>query len=85
MIWDLNFERTVRFLIIHFSECYISCASGAAEADAGILVINATCGEFETGFGQGGQTREHAVLLRSLGKLLLCCTTDFVGLSFTEM
>ncbi|VIO95985.1 Elongation factor Tu C-terminal domain containing protein [Brugia malayi] len=40
---------------------------GAAEADAGILVINATRGEFETGFDQGGQTREHAVLLRSLG------------------
>ncbi|CAG9536069.1 unnamed protein product [Cercopithifilaria johnstoni] len=41
--------------------------TGAAEADAGILVINATCGEFETGFSQGGQTREHAILLRSLG------------------
>ncbi|VDK82021.1 unnamed protein product [Litomosoides sigmodontis] len=41
--------------------------TGAAEADAGILVINATRGEFETGFNQGGQTREHAILLRSLG------------------
>uniref|UniRef100_A0A915Q7Z2 Tr-type G domain-containing protein n=1 Tax=Setaria digitata TaxID=48799 RepID=A0A915Q7Z2_9BILA len=41
--------------------------TGAAEADAGILVINATRGEFETGFDQGGQTREHAILLRSLG------------------
>ncbi|VDK68083.1 unnamed protein product [Gongylonema pulchrum] len=43
--------------------------TGAAQADAGILVINATRGEFETGFDQGGQTREHAMLLRSLGNL----------------
>lgn len=50
---------------------YILCALGAAEADAGILVINATRGEFETGFDQGGQTREHAILLRSLGWFLL--------------
>ncbi|MCP9260365.1 hypothetical protein DINM_003724 [Dirofilaria immitis] len=41
--------------------------TGAAEADAGILVVNAIRGEFETGFDQGGQTREHAILLRSLG------------------
>uniref|UniRef100_A0A914UJG6 Tr-type G domain-containing protein n=1 Tax=Plectus sambesii TaxID=2011161 RepID=A0A914UJG6_9BILA len=41
--------------------------TGAAQADAGLLVVNATRGEFETGFDQGGQTREHAMLLRSLG------------------
>ncbi|MFH4974713.1 hypothetical protein AB6A40_001422 [Gnathostoma spinigerum] len=41
--------------------------TGAAQADAALLVVNATRGEFETGFDQGGQTREHAVLLRSLG------------------
>ncbi|KAI1730807.1 elongation factor tu GTP binding domain-containing protein [Ditylenchus destructor] len=41
--------------------------TGASQADAAILVINATTGEFETGFDQGGQTREHALLLRSLG------------------
>jgi elongation factor 1 alpha-like protein len=29
--------------------------------------VNATRGEFETGFENGGQTREHALLLRSLG------------------
>ena len=33
----------------------------------GILVVNATKGEFETGFESGGQTREHALLARSLG------------------
>ncbi|KJH45342.1 putative translation elongation factor EF-1, subunit alpha [Dictyocaulus viviparus] len=41
--------------------------TGASQADAAILVINSTRGEFETGFESGGQTREHAMLLRSLG------------------
>ena len=40
---------------------------GAAQADVAILVVNATRGEFETGFESGGQTREHAMLIRSLG------------------
>lgn len=29
--------------------------------------MNATVGEFEAGFDAGGQTREHAILVRSLG------------------
>lgn len=41
--------------------------SGAAQADVGILVISARRGEFETGFEKGGQTREHALLARTLG------------------
>lgn len=40
---------------------------GAAQADVGLLVVDATTGEFETGFESGGQTREHALLVRSLG------------------
>lgn len=41
--------------------------TGTAQADVAILVVNATKGEFETGFELGGQTREHAILARSLG------------------
>ena len=41
--------------------------SGAYQADVAVLVVNATTGEFEAGFEAGGQTREHAVLVRSLG------------------
>lgn len=41
--------------------------AGAAQADVGILVISARRGEFETGFEKGGQTREHALLAKTLG------------------
>jgi peptide chain release factor subunit 3 len=41
--------------------------SGASQADIAILVISSRKGEFETGFERGGQTREHAMLARSLG------------------
>jgi elongation factor 1 alpha-like protein len=44
---------------------------GAAQADVALLVVDATTGEFETGFESGGQTREHALLVRSLGILLI--------------
>lgn len=43
--------------------------TGATQADVALLVVDATRGEFETGFDSGGQTREHALLLRSLGNL----------------
>ena len=42
------------------------------QADVAILVVNATTGEFEAGFDSGGQTREHALLVRSLGVSQLC-------------
>lgn len=41
--------------------------SGAYQADVAVMVVNATTGEFEAGFEAGGQTREHALLVRSLG------------------
>eukprot|EP01128_Nolandella_sp_AFSM9_P001335 TRINITY_DN1145_c0_g2_i1.p1 TRINITY_DN1145_c0_g2~~TRINITY_DN1145_c0_g2_i1.p1 ORF type:complete len:631 (-),score=227.56 TRINITY_DN1145_c0_g2_i1:242-2089(-) len=41
--------------------------TGVAQADVGILVISARKGEFEAGFNRSGQTREHAILAKTLG------------------
>ena len=41
--------------------------SGAANADAAILVVDARNGEFEAGFSNSGQTKEHALIIKSLG------------------
>lgn len=48
--------------ISHYIYCY-----DIIQADVAILVVDATTGEFEAGFEAGGQTREHAILVRSLG------------------
>jgi len=40
---------------------------GASQADVACLVISARKGEFETGFERGGQTREHAMLVKTAG------------------
>ncbi|KAA6393171.1 MAG: putative Elongation factor 1-alpha [Streblomastix strix] len=41
--------------------------SGAAQADAGLLLIDSVPGAFEAGFSGGGQTREHGTLAKALG------------------
>jgi elongation factor 1 alpha-like protein len=50
--------------------------NGAAQADVAILVVDSRRGEFETGFDFGGQTREHALLIRSLGVSQLICAVN---------
>ncbi len=41
--------------------------TGASQADAALLVVSARKGEFEAGMSPEGQTREHALLARTLG------------------
>ncbi|KAK9252777.1 hypothetical protein V1507DRAFT_420478 [Lipomyces tetrasporus] len=41
--------------------------AGASEADFAVLVIDSSPNAFEAGFTQSGQTKEHALLVRSLG------------------
>ncbi|MEM0074809.1 MAG: translation elongation factor EF-1 subunit alpha [Nitrososphaerota archaeon] len=41
--------------------------TGASEADAAVLVVSGKEGELEAGLSEGGQTREHAFLLKTLG------------------
>lgn len=41
--------------------------TGASQADAAILVVSGKKGEFESGIGDIGQTREHAFLAKTLG------------------
>lgn len=41
--------------------------NGASQADAAILVIDTIINAFEAGFERGGQTREHAYLIKALG------------------
>jgi len=50
--------------------------SGASQADIGVLIISARKGEFETGFERGGQTREHALLAKTLGVEKLMITVN---------
>jgi elongation factor 1 alpha-like protein len=56
---------------------------GASQADCAILVIDGNTSEFERGF-EGGGTKEHAILARSLGVTQICVAVnklDLVGWS----
>jgi len=48
--------------------------TGASEADGAVLVVSAKKGEEDVALGPGGQAREHAFLLRTLGvnQLVVC-------------
>ncbi|MEM0380910.1 MAG: translation elongation factor EF-1 subunit alpha, partial [Desulfurococcaceae archaeon] len=41
--------------------------TGASQADAAVLVVSARKGEFEAGMSPEGQTREHALLAKTMG------------------
>ncbi|MCQ2816269.1 MAG: GTP-binding protein [archaeon] len=48
--------------------------SGAAAADAALLIIDSGKSAFDSGFFSGGQTREHAILAKTLGvKQIIVC------------
>jgi elongation factor 1-alpha len=50
--------------------------TGASEADAAVLVVSAKKGEEDVALGPGGQAREHAFLLRTLGVTQLVVTIN---------
>jgi elongation factor 1 alpha-like protein len=68
---NINFETKNRFVNLvdapGHKDFIPNMITGAFNADSAILVINTIKGEFETGFDLGGQTREHALLVRALG------------------
>jgi len=63
-------QKKKHFIILdaHGHRCFVpNMIGGASQADIAILVISARKGEFETGFERGGQTREHAMLVKTAG------------------
>jgi elongation factor 1-alpha len=48
--------------------------TGASEADAAVLIVSAKKGEEDVALGPGGQAREHAFLLKTLGvnQIVVC-------------
>ncbi len=59
--------------------------SGTSAADAAILVIDSNKNAFESGFFLGGQTKEHAVLARSLGvKQLIVCVNKLELMEWSQ-
>lgn len=52
---------------------------GACQADVAVLIISAKEGEFESGFQKDGQTKEHAMLAKSLGVIELIVVVTKMG------
>ena len=60
--------------------------TGASEADAAILVLSAKEGETDTATAAGGQAREHAFLLKTLGvKQIMLPSTRWMQLNTKKM
>ena len=62
--------KTKRFTILDcpgHNKLVQAMIDGASQADVASLIVSAKLGEFESGFLKGGQTREHAMLARTLG------------------
>jgi len=55
--------------------------SGAAQADVAILVVDSERGAFDSGMGEQGQTREHALLAKSLGVAQIIVAVNKLDLS----
>jgi len=59
--------------------------TGASEADAAILVLSAKEGETDTAIAAGGQAREHAFLLKTLGvSQLIVAINKMDAVDYTE-
>lgn len=62
-----------------------SMIGGATQADICVLVISSRTGEFETGFEKGGQTREHAMLVRTCGvRQMICVINKMDGMNWSK-
>lgn len=54
--------------------------TGTSQADVAILVVAAGVGEFESGYGENGQTREHALLAFTMGIKQVICAVNKMDL-----
>ena len=72
-------------MIKHYRDYIPEMIEGACNADAAVLVIPATPGEFESCFQNSGQTKEHALLVKvrelSIAHSIVYLTDMFILLS----